>query len=102
MSNAELTRIATNPLALNMAFAVGELESRGIEAGPSFDSLRELLVSDNQSVRAHAMTMLFALYPDVFAKVAIGASSSDSAELWRERFAALDRGETGRGTEGAK
>jgi hypothetical protein len=89
LSTEELTKIAADPKAREMAFAIGALDKRGIQVRPSLESLCELLVSPNQNMRRHAMTVMFGIYPEEFSKIGEGSSSEDSAEMWRKRVAKL-------------
>jgi len=69
---------------------VKELEKRGVEARPSFAAVCELLTAPDPNLRGQGMSLMFALYPEAFARIGKGASSADSPEVWRERLAAAE------------
>jgi hypothetical protein len=91
LSTEELKKIAVDPSCRDMAFAIGELERRGVKnIRPSAESLLDLLTSDNPNWRAVGFSNLSIMHPSVFKKIATeGCSSSDAPEVWRERIAAL-------------
>src|SRR5439155_1818011 len=84
-----LKELAFDPTSREMPFAMGELKNRGIDARPSLESVCELLVSQEHNRRALGISLLFGLYPAVFAKIGHDASSTDSPEVWRGRLAAM-------------
>jgi len=90
MSTERLTELATDPTSRDMGFAMGELEKRGVEARPSFAAVCELLTAPDPNLRGQGMSLMFALYPEAFARIGKGASSADSPEVWRERLAAAE------------
>jgi len=98
LSTEDLRRIAVDPTASEMAFAMEELSKRGEKVRPSLESLFDLLESPLSNRRVLGMSLLFGLYPAVHAKIPKGASSSDPPEVWRSRLAALRGNETGTGT----
>jgi hypothetical protein len=85
-----LWEIAADPISRDLAFAIGELERRGFEAGPTLDSLLSLLTSDDSNRRGLGMPLLMVFYPHVWSKISRGSSNMDSAEVWRSRIAALE------------
>ena len=85
-----LREIAADPIDPDLGFAIGELERRGIEEKPSLQSLFGLLTSANSNRRGYGMSLLMALYPEVWSKVAVDSSNLDAPEVWRSRIAALD------------
>jgi hypothetical protein len=87
-----LLQLAVDPTAQNMAFAISALQKRGIDARPSLESLCELLTSPESNRRSLGMGLLFGMYPDFWAKIAKGLSSSDSPEVWRTRLVAVRDG----------
>jgi hypothetical protein len=89
-STERLRAIASDPTSCDLGFAIGELNRRGLEARPSLESLRQLLISAESNRRALGMSLLFAMYPSVWSKIAKGSSSADSSEIWRNRFAAIE------------
>ena len=90
MSTARLTEHATDPTSRDMGFAMGELEKRGVEARPSFAAVCEVLTAPDPNLHGHGMSLMFALYPDAFARISKGASSADPPDVWRDRLAALE------------
>lgn len=91
LATEELKKLAVDPSQREMAFAISELERRGIKnIRPARESLLELLTSANPNQRALAFSYLSVLYPAVFAKITpAGSASTDAPEIWRERIAAL-------------
>ncbi len=89
LSSEELRAIASDPTAPEMAFAIGELDKRGIHVRPSLESLLALLTSPEAGRRILGMTLMFGIYPEVFAKIGQGSSSADPPDVWRARIAAL-------------
>ena len=97
LATERLKELAVDPTSREMPFAMGELKNRGIDARPSLESVCELLVSPQHNRRALGISLLFGLYPKVFAKIGDDASSTDPPEVWRDRLAAaLDGGLSGR------
>jgi hypothetical protein len=87
-----LIELAEDPTSREMAFAMGELQKRGIDARPTRQSLCELLTSPQSNRRGLGMSLLFGMYPDFWAKISEGSSSGDPPEVWRSRLAAVRDG----------
>ena len=90
LSTETLREIAADPTLPDLCFAIGELDRRGVEAGPSLQSLFSLLTSANSNHRGLGLSLLMAFYPQVWSKIPVGSSNMDAAEVWRSRIAALD------------
>ncbi len=90
LSTEELCKILAEPTGHDVAFAMLELERRGIEARPSLESLSSLLTSPSRNLRGLGMSLLFATYPSLYEEEALkSASNLDLPEVWRERVAIL-------------
>jgi hypothetical protein len=89
LSADELCRIASDPLAPELGFAIGELQKRGVETRPSLGSLCGLIISPDGNQRGLGLSLLQGLYLDFFARLPLGISSADSPEVWRDRLAAV-------------
>lgn len=91
LSDEQLKEIATNPSSRNLAFAMAELERRGITGiRPTIESVFESLTSNDANARAMGLSCMIALYPGTLESLSDGASSGDGPEVWRERIAAFN------------
>jgi hypothetical protein len=90
LATERLREIAADPTSRDLGFAIGELARRGVEAGPSLESLFDLLRSADSDRRGQGMSLLMALYPQVGSKLPLGSSNMDTVEVWRTRIAALE------------
>jgi len=90
LATERLRQIAADPTSPDLGFAIGELARRGVDAGPSLESLFSLLTSADSNRRGLGMSLLPALYPHVWLKIPLDSSNMDSAEVWRSRIAALE------------
>ncbi len=89
LANDLLLEIAANPASPDLGFAIGELARRGVEAVPPLSSLFELLTSADSNRRGLGMSLMMALYPQVWSKVSLGSSNLDAPEVWRSRLEAF-------------
>ncbi|HEY1683601.1 MAG TPA: hypothetical protein VGG19_02465, partial [Tepidisphaeraceae bacterium] len=92
LPDERLIAIANDPLSRDLGWAMGELQKRGIKARPSLDSVCDLLTSPLSNRRAYGLSLLFGLYPEIFAKIGKGCSSDDPPEIWRGRLEAIRLG----------
>jgi hypothetical protein len=88
-STEQLRKMVAEPASPEVGFAIVELDRRGIEARPSLESLFPLLTSPDVSQRTLGMWLLDFVDPPIDHHLLIGASNSDSPEVWRERLARL-------------
>lgn len=94
LSTGALNEIVADPTSRELGLAMEELQSRGIQARPSIESLCSLLLAANSNRRGLAMSLFHATYPKLWARVAGDGhwSNMDPPEVWEARVARIRAG----------
>ena len=87
----QLREITLDPASPDLAFAISELERRGIVALPSLESILDLLQLPDSNQRGLAIGLLGAFYPTICARLAKGSSNLDTPDAWCDRLRAMNR-----------
>lgn len=94
LSTDTLKGIVADPASGELGFAMEELQSRGVQARPSVESLCSLLLAADSNRRGLAMSLFHAMYPKLWARVAGDGhwSNMDPPEVWEARVTRIRAG----------